>query len=217
MNVVAVPARAGRWLDTSVKLAASNLRALTYAGYEGVFRYVPLPNNPARDDIDRTELEIALSLDLQVGLVQHVRAPERGLTGWRPAAHDGAIDAQEAVDHAVYATYALGSTLYLDLEDIVGTAAEAIAFATAWQRTVIAAGFRAGLYVGYAVPLTPEQLYALLGFNTYWSDAGHRKVATRGCAVQQGLSITIAGVPYDEDYVAADMLGELPLVSALAP
>ena len=71
------------------------------------------------------------------------------------------------------------------------------------------------MYHGYAVPLSASDLYDLPGFDCYWSDAGKRPVATRGNAVVQGAEVTISGVKFDLDTVAADALGGLPFVAGI--
>lgn len=220
LPMIAAPARVGRWLDTDVPLSDVVLEAVRAAGYVGVFRYLPLPGNSARYDISAGELARTIAADLQCGLVQHCR---RGLIdalgqdrGIDASEHDGEQDGRVAALAAAAAGYSASCHLFLDLENLGrSTTAAVIAYADAWAYAVRLAGnYAAGLYVGFAVPLTPEQLYNLPGFDTYWSDAGHRHVATRGCAIVQGHEVTIAGVTFDEDYVAPDLLGGLPMVAS---
>lgn len=86
-----------------------------------------------------------------------------------------------------------------------------IVYANLWAGRVLHSGFRAGLYVGYDVPLTPTELYEDLSHDSYWKDAGPREVAVRGFAVQQlAPERVIAGLRIDEDVVVADLLGALP-------
>lgn len=203
--IVARPAVPGRYVDTAAPCSDPVLASLAAAGYLGVGRYVPLPGVSGRADISPGELERITGHGLACWLVQHVRYP-----GWDPGAHNGAADADAACLAAKAAGYPQGAHLYLDLEGIKGTRPATLAFADAWQTLVIAHGFRAGLYVGYDVPLSPDDLYALRGFDTYFSDAGHRKVSTRGCALVQAPEVVIAGVRFDPDHVAADLLGDLP-------
>ena len=59
-------------------------------------------------------------------------------------------------------------------------------------------------------------LYDLPTVTSYWSDAGHREVATRGVATSQGKLITLGGVDFDTDLMAPDLLGDLPMVAAAA-
>src|SRR5271167_4491426 len=108
------------------------------------------------------------------------------------------------------AGYPDGAHVFLDLEGIDGTAFSTIKFATDWQREIVFAELKAGLYVGYAVPLHPQDLYDLPGFDCYFSDAADRQVATRGTAILQGKEVVIAGVKFDEDLMRPDLLGGLP-------
>ena len=67
-----------------------------------------------------------------------------------------------------------------------------------------------GNYIGYGLPTNAQDLYLLHGVTCYWSDAGHRAVQKRGCAIHQGDSRTVAGVLLDSDTVGVDLLGDLP-------
>jgi hypothetical protein len=211
MSYIAAPAKPGAYVDTSTPVPSATIRALIAAGKLGVWRYVPLPRNSAVLDISAGELSTLCGAGLAVGLVQHVRA---GL--WHPGSHDSHEDGSIAADHATLCGYPAGAHLWLDLESIGGGGYETTVYAVGWQRAVIEAGYKAGLYVGFAVPLHPDDLYNLPGFDCYWSDAGHRIVATRGCAVQQGAEVVIGGVKFDEDVVTADHLGGVPFMCSSA-
>ena len=194
--LTAVPALPGHYVDTNTPCSDALLRLVKASGALGVTRYVGLPNNNPANDISGAELLRIAAAGLACCLVQHVRGPEKGFTGWRPSRHSGADDAAAAVAAAQAAGYPAGAHLFLDLENIDDGAFATIQYAVAWQHVVIAAGYRAGLYVGFQVPLHPLDLYDLPGFDCYWSDAGHREVATRGCAVIQGAGIVVGGVPF---------------------
>src|SRR5271165_4716922 len=201
--MIARPATPGLWCDSSTKLTRAYASGLKAAGYIGVFRYVPLPGVNAAADIDAGELAMLLDVGLEVGLIQHVRFP-----GWNPRDHAGTVDGATASAAATAAGFAAGAHLWCDFEgvDTTCTAEGARVFLEAWAKTVIGAGFLAGLYVGYQQPLTAEQLYDLHGLNQYWSDAGHRKVATRGVSISQGPEIQDAGgLRIDTDQVAPDL------------
>jgi Domain of unknown function (DUF1906) len=199
-------------VDTDCKLTADLIARVRAAGYRGVGRYVPLPDNKATEDIDAPELAAILAGGLGVLLVQHVRLP-----GWNPAAHSGDADAHTALEFARTAGYALRSHIFLDLEGIAGTGADTKAFAEAWAAAIAAGGYSAGCYVGYDVPLNAQELYDLPTFDSYWSDAGPRAVARRGFAIKQQAEITIAGVPFDPDTIQVDGRGDTPLWTIAAP
>lgn len=205
--MIARLATEGRWCDCSQKPTPAQARALKAANYIGVIRYVPLPNNNAEHDVDSDELAMLVDMGLEVMLVQHVRMP-----GWDPRSHSGMVDGATAAEHARNVGYP-DAHIFLDLEGIKpGTdAAGVIVYANLWAGRVLQSGFRAGMYVGYDVPLTPTELYEDLSHDSYWKDAGPREVAVRGFSVQQlSPEKVIAGLRIDEDVVVADLLGERP-------
>ena len=200
------PADPGRYLDTDTVCSDTVLDAVVLFGFLGILRYVPLPGVNASDDISTEELERILSRKLRSAWVQHPRFP-----GWDPASHNGEADALVACNAAKLAGYAEGTTGYLDLEGMPkATVATASKFVKDWIHVAVNEGTRPGIYVGYNIPLSPLELWELAYVHTYWSDAAHRKVAHRGCAIYQGPPISIAGTVFDRDNVAADLLGELP-------
>jgi hypothetical protein len=195
-----------RFVDTATKLMPPVIAQVAANGYAGVVRYVPLPGNKLDPDIDSKELGSILDAGLALLLVQHVRNPK-----WNPARHPGEIDAAAAIKVANAAGYLPGAHVFLDLEGISGNAADTKAFAEAWAAAIVQAGYRAGCYVGYDVPLDAVQLYDLRNIRSYWSDAGTRVVARRGFAMkQQQPSIIIAGVEFDIDTMQPDNLGDTP-------
>jgi hypothetical protein len=213
VTLLAVPATPGHWLDTDSPLSDATLAALVSAGIVGVFRYVPLPGNNPMLDISPAELERICAHGLQCSLVQHVRGP--GL--WRPADHDGAADARTAAGHALGCGYPKGAHLAQDLEACQGTANESDKYTSDWGTACNTAGFPHRLYVGYSTNLSAVDLYDLHTPNSYWSDAGHREVATRGVDTQQGSTVSIGGISFDTDLVAPDLLGGLFVACGPAP
>lgn len=209
--VRSVHATPGRWVDTNAKLTAEVCAALVQAGYVGVFRYVPLPNNSALGDISSDEAEAITNSGLQLGLVQHPRSPANNVI----AQHSGLQDGMAASDGARAAGYPPECHLFLDLEGVTGNQTQTALYCNGWSAQVAADGYGCGLYVGYQAILTAEQLYELPRFNRYWSDAGNRQVTTRSCCMRQKPgSIIIGGVKFDEDVMAPDLLGDLPMVAA---
>lgn len=203
----AQPASQGLWCDTTQKPSLAQVKALVTAGYKGIVRYLPLPNNNTAHDIDSDELVTLTGEGLEVMLVQHVRTPP-----WDPRSHSGTVDGATAAEWARNIGYP-DAHIFQDLEGVlVGTTPSAvIVYSNLWAGRILQSGFRGGLYVGYDVPLSATELYEDLSHNSYWRDAGPREVATRGFAVQQqSPEKTIAGLRIDEDYVVADLLGEVP-------
>jgi hypothetical protein len=108
--------------------------------------------------------------------------------------------------------------LWLDLEACGAVPAAAIfTWVTAWGRTVQAAGYAAGVYVGAAQPLTSQQLYALPTITHYWRAASTvPPVAVRGYQVlQETGNQPLADVLVDTDTIQTDALGGLPVGVAL--
>lgn len=212
MNHTATTARPGIWLDSDTPLTAPVVDAVVRFGAVGVMRYVPLPANNAASDIAPVEADLILSKGLQLLLVQHVRAG-----AWDPRLHDPGVDAAVALLHAKSVGYA--GHLYLDLESIAaGVSAEDVrTFANGWFSTVKVAGFGAGLYHGFDAILSAAELFHSLICTTYWTDMAVRPVMTRGNAIVQGPSLTLAGTTFDRNTLAADLLGEVPMACTAAP
>lgn len=223
MGLIAMPARTGNWLDTDVPLSDAVLADVAAAGYQGVFRYVPLPSNSPRNDISLGELARICSTrrpdgtTLQCGLIQHPRKPENNDL----SAHAAYGDAHTAADFALGAGYPTGAHLGLDFEGLLGffpsnTRELCIGWADDWQAIVRATLLKAQLYNGFDVPLSPEDLYDLHGFDSYWLGLGGEAVATRSHALRQGGSVTIHGIEFDRNVLAPDKLGGVPFVAQLA-
>jgi hypothetical protein len=194
-------------VDTASRLDPALLQAVSAAGYAGVARYVPLPGLPGTKDIHQEEVDAIMETGLGLLLVQHVRFPH-----WDPRDHSGADDAQVAVNFAKQAGYLPGAHIFIDLEGIVpGTGKATKAFTEAWAATVARAGYRAGCYVGFDVPLSAQELFDLHIIDSYWSDADPRQVAVRGFSIKQGSQITIAETAFDPDDVQPDQKGETPV------
>jgi hypothetical protein len=177
-------------------------------GKVGVARYVPLPGNSSAGDISGVEIGCLLDAGLQVLLVQHVRRPP-----WIPMQQSGTVDAGAACRAAELSGYPAGCHLFLDFEGAAGSPGAAFAYCCEWGKETRSQGYLAGLYVGYSALMSPQELYDLPDFTSYWSDAGPRQVAVRGFAIRQHQpEVTIAGVNFDPDTVEPDAKGELPIV-----
>jgi hypothetical protein len=209
MATTAMRAPSCKIVDTAAKLNPAILQQIRDAGYSGVGRYVPLPSNSPARDIDAAELGAIMEVGLGLLLVQHVRAGT-----WDPANHSGEADARTAVQFARAAGYPAGAHLFIDLESIGGSGAATKTFAEAWANVVVGAGFLAGAYIGFSVPLNPQELFDLHSITSYWSDLGPRVVAQRGFAIKQHAEIEIAGTRFDPDTIQADDLGQTPAWAA---
>ena len=214
MTIIARPATPGRWVDFSAFPTRAQAQSIRDYGVIGCFTYVPLPgvtDAQKANDITAERLLMLIDLGFEVGLVQHPRFPN-----WDPRNHSGMIDAAVASEYALDVGYPDGAHLFNDFEGVIITAdaPSGKLFLEGWALRILAGGLKAGLYVGYQQPLDAMSLYLLHGINSYWSDAGHRKVATRGVAISQGIETTIDGERVDLDEVAPDKLGGLPFIAA---
>ncbi len=193
----------GLVLDTNSVLTDALLDHPAMSAYGGFFRYVPHVGAAGAGDITAAEVERIMRRKKGLGLVQHVRVPP-----WNPARFSGHDDAMAAVSRAYAVGYPKGAHIFADLEGIEGTGTKT--WANDWADAIVSEGYRAGTYVGYSVPLTPEELYKLHRMTSYWSDAGTRQVAVRGFALKQKAQIFIGGVAFDPDIVTVDHKGETP-------
>jgi len=225
MSLVAVPARPGKWVDTSngSALTDSVLDELVGAQVVGLFLYVTL-SQPGPGDVTASLLSRATAKGLQVSLVQHVRGvPHQTVSKsgetlppmlWVPADYNGASDANVGAAHGQSVGFPGGAHLAQDLEACHGTSFDSATYTDRWGTACKANGFLHRLYVGYSTLLSPLSLYQLRTPNSYWSDAGHREVAVRGVDTTQGEVITIGGVQFDTDIVAPDLKGDVFMAAA---
>jgi hypothetical protein len=197
--------RPGKIVDTSGVMTPKLVSTVKSAGFGGVVRYVPHVGAAGQHDITAQEAGIILGGGLGLLLVQHVR-----LTNWNPADCSGHDDGMAAASRAYGCGYLPGAHIFCDLEGMAGGAAAAQDYANSWADAVVAAGFLAGCYVGYQVPLSPQQLYQLHRMTSYWSDAATRQVAGRGFSMKQHFPITLGGLQFDPNDVAVDHRGETP-------
>ena len=220
VDLVAVQASPGLYVDSDWPCGTQSiLSALDARDYLGLGRYVPLPGyENSTGDITSLELQSICARPTcnRVWLVQHPRNP-----GWDPTRENPELDAKVAVARARGVSYAQGAHLFVDLEGFGAevTGPQVIAYAARWQHVVIAEGYRAGAYVGYAVRASASDLYELLPGDCYWSafNLGAFVVAKRGYAIKQQSTITVAGVGFDPNRVAPDELGGMPWMCGPAP
>ena len=195
--------------DTDQKISRQQAKDLFSAGFLFAGRYLRLPGNNSSEDIDRNELEDLTNAGLQVLLFQHVRQP-----GWHPSASRGELDAMEAVQHAKELDGPENYHIVLDLEGVSGSSDDTFAHATEWCQYVCSNDLKAAIYVGFGVPLTSAQLYAIQHANQYIRGGSVRlEVDTRGYSVKQFYpQVTICGVTIDVDIMLGDQLGDFPIM-----
>ena len=195
--------------DYNAPISGGQAAALKAAGMDFAIRYVPLNAADKAGHIATGELQALLSAGLAVMLVQNVDNP-----GWQPTAALGLAHGSYAASYAKAIGYPTGGPIYCDLEEVAAgtTAHDVIDYCTQWYDQVTSAGFVGGLYCGWNIVLTAQQLYIFLPFRSYWKaynfDEG---VAIRGFQIVQKVQQTIAGLTVDPDFIQADELGDLPV------
>jgi len=201
VKVQAAPSGA-KGVDTIAPFTKDIAARFKAEGYSFVVRYLGALHPIERDAI----LGAGLGL-LAVGYSRRA--------GWEPTAVEGASDGAAAVVHAREAGLLEGMTLFCDLEGPASstTAADCIAYVNAWAKPVADAGYVAGLYVGYGVPLTPQQLYQDLIVTAYWHSLSRvQDVAVRGYQMVQQApgNQMVLGVKVDIDIIQPDKNGDTP-------
>jgi hypothetical protein len=197
------PATPGaKGIDCITILTSASAARLKAAGTDFAVRYL--------GSLTKGEAQAILGAGMALLVVGFSRKP-----GWSPSAALGASDGAAAVLHAQEADLPAGLTLFCDFEtpSASATAQDCIDYINAWAKAVRAAGFRAGLYVGFGVPLTSQQLYHDLIVDCYWR-AGNapQTVAVRGYCMKQSPQFNqiVAGIEVDADEILTDALGGVP-------
>lgn len=107
--------------------------------------------------------------------------------GWVPSASLGANDGARDVAQAKALGLPQGALIWFDLEGCRGGSSLTKAHLEAWASAITAAGFAAGLYVGYAPGgLDEAALYGLRKITRYWQSCSRvPEPATRGFCQRQ--------------------------------
>lgn len=217
MKVIECPLGA-TGVDTDARITPLLAKAIKDAGHTFVVRYLSL-GAPSVLDLTVGERDTILHAGLGLMLVQHVRH-----YGWMPSADLGDDDGRAAVHHADLVVAPLGAgglVLWCDLEGAAGPASALIAYEHAWSRSVAAAGYDPGDYIGAGVtidePLSGEDLYKKLRARRYWrSQSIVPTVASRDYQMIQAYPSTkIMGVPVDLDWAICDHKGSRPTMLVL--
>ncbi len=197
-------------IDCNVKLTTKTAAAVKAAGNEFVIRYVGRLKQ-ATFDIDRSEVDIILKAGLKLGIVQHCP----GKPGILPSKDLGVTYGQNAAKFAKEAGYKEGCIIYLDLEDVNADyrnrKQEIIDYCNYWYDEVQKAGYTPGVYVGFNVWLTGEELYHKLKFQHYWKSLSHVPDIERGYEMIQSAGNPICGFSTDENVVTGDKKGNFPI------
>lgn len=197
--------------DTSVNSAQA--RQYYAQGFRFCVRYVSRDaatrqSNAANGTPDLAQEEAQGILDSGMALmaVQHVALP-----GWQPSGPLGTTYGQNAAAYAADAGLPAGVNLWLDLEGIAaGTAhADIIAYCNNWFSAVTIGGYEPGVYIGFDVLLSSDELYWNLATKHYWKAGGNiPPISQRGYQLIQ--YIENAGQPneFDRNVTQNDAFGD---------
>lgn len=198
--------------DTAVPLTAKTAKAYFDKGYRFCIRYVSRTDKSRAandrkglDDLSEAEGNLILGAGLALMVVQHVAA-----TGWVPTEALGQAYGAKAAEFSRAAGLPSGVNVWLDLEDIPrGTPhADICAYSNAWFAQVKAAGYVPGVYVGFNVWLSPDELFFNLTTQHYWrADGRIPDVSHRGYQLFQHVVKTGPKTELDKNVAKPDALG----------
>jgi hypothetical protein len=209
-----------RGFDIDQVLTVAQAEAFKNAGYDFCIRYVPRTAALAastKTNLTHTEGLAILNAGLALMVVQHTREE-----GWSPDSALGTADGSYAVTYASQvAGLPQGVNIWCDLEVVAAhtDAADVIGYCQAWYNAVNAGGYLPGLYVGYGIVLTAEQLYSALSFKHYWSAYNAEiGIAHRGYQLIQHDALKLSTVTpdtphntFDPNTIQTDQLGGTPI------
>ena len=197
-------------IDCNCKLTAATAKIVKEAGYEFVIRYVGRLKQ-ASFDIDKSETDVILKAGLKLGIVQH--CPDK--PGILPSKELGTEYGSNAAKFAKESGYKEGCIIYLDLEDVNSgyrnRKQEIIDYCNYWYNEVLKAGYIPGIYIGFNVWLTGEELYHKIKYKHYWKSLSKvPNIPNRGYEMIQTAGNPIAGFSIDVNTVTGDKKGNFP-------
>lgn len=194
--------------DVNAPLPTNKYVEFKEAGNSFAIRYIPRTPALIKGNLTAVEIESVISSGLALSLVQHVPLP-----GWQPSEELGKEYGEYAGTYCEQIGLPKGVNVWLDLEEVSSsaTAQQVIDYCQAWYVAVLSHGFLPGLYVGWNVIISPEQLYSKLSYKNYWRAYNGGAVATRGFQLIQETEKTLNGITYDPNHVQIDAFGGLPI------
>lgn len=201
------PAIPSLGFDVNQPLTGAQAAALKAAGYSFAIRYLPRNGSLISGNLSQAEIRAILSAGLALMVVQHVAKP-----GWEPSAALGTSYGSYAATYAEAIGLPKGVNIWLDLEEVaLGTSVKEVTdYCTAWFTAVSAAGYVPGLYVGWNVVLSDQELYDL-PFKHYWRAYNcDQNIPVRGYQLIQEPQKTLEGITFDPNRLQTDELGDVP-------
>jgi hypothetical protein len=191
--------------DANVTISASVAKQFLAAGYQFAVRYVGR-TQMASHDLTAQEAGTLLEAGLALMAVQHVEAGE-----WMPSGELGTEYGRNAGQFTAAIGFPAGVNVWLDLESVSSSAAEAdvIAYCDNWYDQVAAAGFTPGIYVGWQPMIPNSDLYRKLKFAHYWGAYNvDAVIPVRGWVMKQTPAHTqVAGIEHDDNFTHVDGAG----------
>jgi hypothetical protein len=209
MQATVKSATPGMGFDVNQQLSAGQATAFREAGYLFCVRYLPRTPLLIPGNLTAAEIEIILGAGLALMAVQHVPNP-----GWDPTADLGEQYGNYAVQYAQEIGLPNGINIFLDLEEVAAgaTPQDVIDYCHAWAASVEVAGYVPGVYVGWNIKLSDQQLYANLPFKNYWRAYNcDQSIPTRGYQILQKIQQVLDGVTFDPDVLQTDNMGDVPV------
>jgi hypothetical protein len=197
--------------DIATRLNSADAGKYASQGYRFCIRYVSRDEDTRRyndangtPDLSESEAEEILAAGLALMVVQHCPLP-----GWHPTGPLGRAYGENAALYAADAGLPGQINLWLDLEGIAENTdrQDIIDYCNAWFAAVATGGYQPGVYIGYDVWLSPDELFLNLRTHHYWRAAGDiPEVSHRGYQLFQHVRDP-GPLEFDWDVARNDALG----------
>jgi len=208
----AQPARNGAiGFDIATLVSSDDAERYASQGYAFCISYISRDDDTRRyneangtPDLSESEPEQILAAGLALMVVQHCP-----LKGWQPSGPLGQAYGENALSFAADAGLPENVNLWLDLEGIAENTGhqDIIDYCNAWFAAVAAGGYEPGVYIGFDVWLSPDELFLNLKTSHHWRAAGDIPEISHRC-YQLFQHITNPGPDeFDWDVARDDALG----------
>ncbi|WP_440521846.1 glycoside hydrolase domain-containing protein [Sphingomonas sp.] len=201
--------------DTAVPLTNAQIASFVAQGYSFCVRYVSRTDasrqanhDNGTADLSAAEAKLIVDGGLALMVVQHVARH-----GWVPSGDLGTSYGGNAAAYCRAAALPSGITTWLDLEDLPQDVDHeaVVAYCNAWFDQVAGAGYEPGIYIGFNVRLSADDLFFRLKTRHYWRAAGNiTPVSHRGYQMFQHVIKPDGKHELDQNVIKADAMGGLP-------
>lgn len=208
--VAAAPGVIG--FDIATRLNMAQAKKYVSQGFAFCIRYVSRDDATRKanekngtPDLSLDEGQVILAAGMALMVVQHCPKP-----GWTPTAELGKTYGENAASYAATAGLPEGVNLWLDLEGIAKETPhqDIIDYCNAWFAAVRVGGYEPGVYLGFDIYLSSDELFFNLKTKHYWRAPGHvPDVAHRGYQLIQHIK-NPGPTEFDWDVTRTDDLGD---------